>query len=582
MVFPGHRTFCTVLRHVDPIGDAMLRAQGGVFARLRHWAFREIHCRKVPVADAKRDALVRFGVTGRMFNGVRFDLDQAVNGWRKGLEWRVGNIKDQIEATRERIASLLRQFAKAETKSRRKAKKSAVRLKRRRLDVLKGRLDVAERELAAGRPRVCFGGGADLRRRDLARWRERRATRINIVGATGETCGNQSVHWDGTTLRVLLPAALTDPDWHEGKRYAKPRKASPEDWLVFPDVTFRYGQDELLRAVEDRRAVTWLVFLADDGRWHAHATVTDFATDVVTLGVEWGAVGLDLNVGEVAVTAVDRFGNAKRRLHLPFPVAGTPEGKARGMMGEAARAITDLCLELHLPLAREVLDFSKKKAGPARVRAGPRAAAVVVGLLEVLRPAGRALRPPGRGGRPGRPGLHVGHRDQEIRGGAGDEPPPRRGAGHRPARAGSGRTPRLPRRHPPRRSWKEPSQDGRATVGQGAVGCRGRTRRRPSGPRGRGVQWCGRGRPTRPPAPWRPEEGQPPPRRAACRSRRRAPKSGAPLPRRQTDRDTRSRETPDTQNNNGPARRPGNGSVTPSGVPSNWRAASLPDAQDTR
>ncbi len=244
MVFPGHRTFCTVLRHVDPLGDAMLRAQGGVFARLRHWAFREIHCRKVPVADAKRDALLRFGVTGRMFNGVRFDLDQAVNGWRKGLEWRVGNIKDQIEATQERIASLLRQFAKAETKSRRKAKKSAVRLKRRRLDVLQAvAWHVAERELAAGRPRVCFGGGADLRRRDLARWRERRVTRINVVGATGETCGNQSVHWDGTTLRVLLPAALTDPEWHEGKRYAKPRVGPPGGLAGLPgrDVPLRAG-----------------------------------------------------------------------------------------------------------------------------------------------------------------------------------------------------------------------------------------------------------------------------------------------------------------------------------------------------
>ncbi len=366
MVFPGHRTFCTVLRHVDPIGDAMLRAQGGVFARLRHWAFREIHCRKVPVADAKRDALTRFGVTGRMFNGVRFDLDQAVNGWRKGLEWRIGNIKDQIEATQERIASLLRQFAKAETKGKRKAKKSAVRLKRRRLDVLKSRLEVAERQLAAGRPRVCFGGDADLRRRDLARWRERRATRIALVGATGETCGNQSVHWDGRTLRVLLPAALTDPDWHEGKRYAKPRIARPEDWLVFPDVTFRYGQDELLRAVEDRRAVTWLVFLADDGRWHAHATVTDLATDLVTLGVEWGAVGLDLNVGEVAVTVVDRFGNANCRLHLPFPVAGTPEGKARGMMGEAARVGGDQ----QRPVAhRRACVLAGARLGPVR-RAG--------------------------------------------------------------------------------------------------------------------------------------------------------------------------------------------------------------------
>ncbi len=89
------------------------------------------------------------------------------------------------------------------------------------------------------------------------------------------------------------------------------------------------------------------------------------------------------------------------------------------------------------------------------------------------------------------------------------------------------------------------------TVGQGAWAAAGGRARRPSGPRGRGVQLGGRGRPLRPPAPWRPEEGQPPPRRAACRSRRRAPKSGAPLPRRQGRRDTRSRETPDTQNSNG-------------------------------
>ncbi len=128
------------------------------------------------------------------------------------------------------------------------------------------------------------------------------------------------------------------------------------------------------------------------------------------------------------------------------------------MMGEAARAVTDLCLELHLPLAREHLDFSKKKAGLREYGAAHarRLSSWAYSRFFALLDA-RCVRE-GVEVDPGRPGLHVGHRDQEIRGGAGDEPPPRRGAGHRPARTGSGRTPRRPRRCPPRRSWKEPSR----------------------------------------------------------------------------------------------------------------------------
>ena len=52
-------------------------------ASLRHWAFKQRYVlRGRPVKDVKREAIARFGVSARRFNGIRFDLDQAVTAWR--------------------------------------------------------------------------------------------------------------------------------------------------------------------------------------------------------------------------------------------------------------------------------------------------------------------------------------------------------------------------------------------------------------------------------------------------------------------------------------------------------------------
>ena len=67
----------------------------------------------------KSEALVRFGITARQFNGVRFDLDQAVNVWKGSLEFRVSHLKDSIQATQERIERLVRRVADATTERRR-------------------------------------------------------------------------------------------------------------------------------------------------------------------------------------------------------------------------------------------------------------------------------------------------------------------------------------------------------------------------------------------------------------------------------------------------------------------------------
>jgi hypothetical protein len=235
------RTFCTFI--ADPAADAMLAPVGELFAKVRHWAYREIHVRGRAVAEVKKDALTRFGITARQFNGIRFDLDQAVNSWRGTAEYRVTSLRDAVEATTEKIAALGRQIDKATTEKRRASLRFKQVGKKRRLDVLKGRLRVAEAELAAGKPKVCFGGRELLRDSGadpaaIWRWRDRRAGRLFLVGAACEAEGNQTCRWDGASLRLRLPDALG------GKV------------VTLAGVTFRYGQAEMLAVLERNRSPT--------------------------------------------------------------------------------------------------------------------------------------------------------------------------------------------------------------------------------------------------------------------------------------------------------------------------------------
>ena len=343
------RTFCAVIG--DPAADKVLSPYGEVCAKARHWSFKQIHVLGRPVADVKREAMRRFGITARQFNGIRFDLDQAVNGWKGTLEFRIRNLKDSVEATAERIASFGRRMDEARTDKRRESLHFKQVGKKQRLDVLRGRLVKAEAEMREGRPRVCFGGREHLRNGDVWQWRAKRASRIFLVGSKTEGLyGNQSVQWDGEKLRLRMPDALGG------------------GFRTLSGVKFRHGQTEMLALLErnkdsvKRVSITWLLFQDDSGRWHAHATVDEPVAEPVT-DVRHGVVAVDVNVGHLAVTIVDHQGNPTSRLTLAFPASGTDEGKASVIIGDTVRALCLLARSRGYGIACEDLEFSKKKAG---------------------------------------------------------------------------------------------------------------------------------------------------------------------------------------------------------------------------
>lgn len=335
------RTFCTTIR--DVAAYATLDRWAELNARALPWIFRECWIRGVPLATVKRAAIVRFAITARQFNGLRFDLDQQVAAWRGGLGWRRERLKDQIAATAAAVGRLEARLATAAPR-RRARLHFELHQKRRRRRLLEDRLAGVARDLAAA-PRLCFGGRDLLRQGEVAAWRAKRASRIMLVGAACETRGNQTAQYDPErrVLRLRLPDAMGG------------------GFLELADLAFRYG-GEVVAANVDRTALTWLLFRDAAGRWQARVTLEERAAPVRT-DRALGVLAVDLNADHLAVVRLDADGNPEgARLDLPFPVAGTPTGVADAVLGETIKALVEMAFAHGIPLAVEKLDFTKKKA----------------------------------------------------------------------------------------------------------------------------------------------------------------------------------------------------------------------------
>ena len=68
----------------DPAADTVLAPYAELVSDARHWAFKEIYILRRAVAEIKKEAIVKFGLTARQFKGINVQLDQAVECWREG------------------------------------------------------------------------------------------------------------------------------------------------------------------------------------------------------------------------------------------------------------------------------------------------------------------------------------------------------------------------------------------------------------------------------------------------------------------------------------------------------------------
>jgi len=246
--------------------------------------------------------------------------------------------------------------------------KASLHQHKRRLGILEHRLSEARKQLAD--PSLCFGskklfkaqfslaenGYASLQEWK-ADWVSARNRDFQFDGNARATSGNEYakliVRGDGYfDLELRLPERLKD--------MAKRHELNDRVHIVtFKKLGFNHGSDSIRTALENYQPVT-IAFRRDGKGWKVHVTV-DEAVPHAELDYSCGALGVDLNVGHVAATLADRFGNPAKTWKFPLYLENLSSDQRLDRIRKLAKSIALLAQSLGVPIVSEKLDFSRKK-----------------------------------------------------------------------------------------------------------------------------------------------------------------------------------------------------------------------------
>ena len=126
------------------------------------------------------------------------------------------------------------------------------------------------------------------------------------------------------------------------------------------EVSFAYGVDHLLAALEAGQAMSYR-FLFDDKGWRVFASTAVIQTPTLS-DVRLGVIGVDFNVGFVSVSETDRFGNIVASQDVPMVTAGRSKHATQTAISIAVEEIITIACHRQKPISIEYLDFAKKKA----------------------------------------------------------------------------------------------------------------------------------------------------------------------------------------------------------------------------
>ncbi|CAB4243789.1 transposase (fragment) [Methylacidimicrobium sp. AP8] len=252
--------------------------------------------------------------------------------------------------------------------------------KKRRLAVLRAKLEALLADQESGRVRLCFGSRRLFRKQfsreengyaDHAAWKKdwqaERSSQFFVLGSKDEASGNQScqaaVAPDGSLrLRLRLPYGWGSTSKH----------------LVLEGVRLAYGQEEILQTLSAGRVVIAQTktgklfrkregaavgyrFVRDRKGWRLFASVEAQPVLLRTSHLA-GAIGIDMNEDHLAVAETDRFGNLVEVRRIGLSLYGKSEEQAKAAIGDACRDIAQSCVEAGKPLVIERLDLRKRRA----------------------------------------------------------------------------------------------------------------------------------------------------------------------------------------------------------------------------
>ena len=329
--------------------DQILREYAARFGRVERTLYRDLE-KGEDVNRLKSAYLVRFAITARQFNAVRVQLQGKVEASRRLLPVQLANLKRRIGKARKIVARL----------SKRLPGSPQLHQKRRRLAGLERHFEQLEAERKSGRMHLCFGSkklfhaqfhlkenGFRSHAEWKQAWREARSNQFFVVGSKDETARCQGCvatrNSDGSyALRVRLP------------------NAAREKYLVVSSVRFAYGQEQWEESLAAGRALSYR-FLRDTKGWRVFIS-TEGSPGKRMSDRRRGAIGIDINVGQLVLAEVDRCGNFLGGESIGCVTYGTRQGQAKAGVGDAVKQVMAAAIRTGKPIVVERLDFAEKKS----------------------------------------------------------------------------------------------------------------------------------------------------------------------------------------------------------------------------
>jgi len=345
---------------VTPEQDKMLREYGVRFGRVERTLYGDLQ--KGEAANRlKAEYLVRFAITARQFNAARIQLQGKIEAIRQLLPLQVANLQTRIGKAKKIVARLRKRMPGS----------NRLHQKRRRLAGLEQRWEQLEAERKAGQIHLCFGSkklfhsqfhlaenGFPSHAEWKQAWSEARSSQFFVLGSKDETAGCQGC------------VATRNPDGSYDLRVRLPN-AAREKHLVIPGVRFRYGQEQLEECLAASRALSYR-FLRDAKGWRIFVAMEGSPGKRIS-DRRWGAIGIDINLEQLVLAELDRFGNFLGGDCIGCVTYGKRRAQAKAILGDAVKQAMAAAIRTRKPIVVERLEFAKKKstlenAGRGRAR----------------------------------------------------------------------------------------------------------------------------------------------------------------------------------------------------------------------
>jgi IS605 OrfB family transposase len=251
----------------------------------------------------------------------------------------------------------------------------------RRAARLERRFERLRSDQEAKRIPLCFGGKKLFDQRNRvgdpscpfrnhqewkAAWLAARDGGVFLVGDKWEKHGNPDVRVEvvdgvGFSVTIALPFGLRER-WGKVLAFQVPWNEQLAPWwdgLV--SASSQKPAASIERGEIGRRALTYrLTYRHDKKRWYIGITSDEPSTKKVSSALK-GAIGLDLNATNLAMTRVDASGNFQERRTFRISGHKALAGTTRREMGAALREVMNIARDKGIPVVIENLDFSVKK-----------------------------------------------------------------------------------------------------------------------------------------------------------------------------------------------------------------------------